>query len=201
MRARRPLLALVGLALAGCALKSPPSRDEAVQQALPNFKVPEKYVQPREAGAVQQGWLAAFNDPQLDALVKEALANNPDLQIAAARVEQAASYVKVAGATLYPQVSALARGGGKLSGDSSGLEGAGVFANWEIDLWGRVRAGREAASGQYVSAALDIEYARQSLAALVAKSWFLAVEARLQKANAEEMAAASERQLGLARDR
>jgi len=201
MRAWPPLLALVGLALAGCALKSPPSRDEAVQQALPNFKVPENYVESREAGAIQHGWLAAFNDAQLDALVREALAHNPDLQVAAARVEQAASYVKVAGATLYPQVTALARGGGALSGDSSGLQGAGVFANWELDLWGRVRAGRASASGQYDSTALDTEYARQSLAALVAKSWFLATEARLQKANAEEMAAASERQLGLANDR
>ena len=46
-----------------------------------------------------------------------------------------------------------------------GLEGAGIFANWELDVWGRVRAGREAASGQYDGAALDTEYARQSLAA------------------------------------
>ena len=70
---------------------------------------------------------------------------NPDLRVAAARVEQAAGYVKVAGATLYPQVNALARGGGALSGDSSGLEGVGIFANWELDLWGRVRAGRASA--------------------------------------------------------
>jgi len=121
--------------------------------------------------------------------------------VAAARVEQAASLVKVAGATLYPQVTALARGGGALSGDSSGLEGAGIFANWELDLWGRVRAGRASARDQYGSAALDYEYARQSLAALAAKSWFLATEARLQKMNAEEMAAASEKQLGFANDR
>ncbi|HZM37337.1 MAG TPA: TolC family protein [Burkholderiales bacterium] len=200
MRAR-PLLALVLAALAGCALKAPPAREEVVKQALPNLQVPEKYTEPHGADAMQHGWLAAFNDPQLDALVREALAHNPDLQVAAARVEQAASFVKVAGATLYPQVNALARGGGALSGDSSGLEGAGIFANWEIDLWGRVRAGRAAALGQYDSSALDAEYARQSLAALVAKGWFLAVEARLQKANAEEMVAASERQLGLARDR
>jgi NodT family efflux transporter outer membrane factor (OMF) lipoprotein len=153
------------------------------------------------AGAVSDRWLASFNDPQLDALVREALANNPDLQVAAARVEQAASFVKVAGATLYPQVNALARGGGTLSGDSSGLEGAGIFANWEIDLWGRVRAGRAAAQGQYGSAELDAEYARQSLAALVAKSWFLATESRMQKAIAEEMTGASERQLGLTQDR
>ena len=55
---------------------------------------------------------------------------------------QAAGFVKSAGATLYPQVNLMARGGGALSGDSSGLEGAGIFANWELDLWGRVRAGR-----------------------------------------------------------
>jgi NodT family efflux transporter outer membrane factor (OMF) lipoprotein len=95
----------------------------------------------------------------------------------------------------------MARGGGALSGDSSGLEGVGVFANWELDLWGRVRAGREAVQQQYQSAALDAEFARQSIAALVAKSWFLATEARLQKGIAEDMAAASSRQLDLAQER
>jgi NodT family efflux transporter outer membrane factor (OMF) lipoprotein len=197
MRALRGLLAVV--LVGGCALKSPPERADVAKQALPNFQLPEKW-----DGAPQpvlQGWLKTFNDPQLDALVREALANNPDLQVAAARVEQAASFVKVAGATLYPQVSALARGGGALSGDSSGIEGAGIFANWELDLWGRVRAGRASARDQYGSAELDAEYARQSLAAFVAKSWFLATEARLQKAIAEEMTAASERQLGFAQDR
>jgi multidrug efflux system outer membrane protein len=193
---------LITAALAGCALKAPPDSQAISKQALPNLQVPERFAEPAGvAGVVGNAWLASFNDPQLDALVREALANNPDLQVAAARVEQAASFVKVAGATLYPQVSALARGGGALSGDSSGLEGAGIFANWEIDLWGRVRAGRAAAQDQYGSAALDTEYARQSLAALVAKSWFLATEARMQKAIAEEMAASSERQLGLAQDR
>ena len=198
----RLIVALIAAALAGCALKAPPPREANLQQGLPNFKIPPAWTaDPAPPQTLQHGWLAAFNDAQLDALVREALANNPDLQIAAARVEQAASFVKVAGATLYPQVNALARGGGALSGDSSGLEGAGIFANWELDLWGRVRAGRASARDQYGSAALDAEYARQSLAALVAKSWFLATEARLQKANAEEMAAASERQLGFANDR
>ena len=193
---------LITAALAGCALKAPPDRQEIGKGALPNLQVPERFAEPAGvAGAVGGAWLASFNDPQLDALVKEALVSNPDLRIAAARVEQAASFVKVAGATLYPQVNALARGGGTLSGDSSGLEGAGIFANWELDLWGRVRAGRASAQDQYGSAALDNEYARQSLAALVAKSWFLATEARMQKAIAEEMAASSERQLGLAQDR
>jgi len=200
MRALCMLLSVA--ALGACALKSPPERKDLAKEALPNFQVsPALTAQPGAGGAIQGGWLAGFDDPQLDNLVREVLASNPDLQVAAARVEQAASLVKVAGATLYPQVTALARGGGALSGDSSGLEGAGIFANWELDLWGRVRAGRASARDQYGSAALDYEYARQSLAALAAKSWFLATEARLQKMNAEEMAAASEKQLGFANDR
>ena len=194
---RALVLALV--LLGGCALKAPPAREDIAKQALPNFKVPDAFK--GTAQPLEHGWLKSFKDPQLDALVAEVLTNNPDLRVAAARVEQAAAQVRLAGATLKPQVSALARGGGALSGDSSGLEGAGIFANWELDVWGRVRAGREAASGQYDGAALDTEYARQSLAALVAKSWFIATEARLQKAIAEEMAAASERQLAFAQDR
>src|SRR5512145_2251487 len=175
MRARPVLAMAVGAALAGCALQSPPDRGEITAQALPNLKLPSAWAaQPAAPGAVGDRWLASFNDPQLDALVREALAYNPDLQVAAARVEQAAAYVKLAGATLYPQVNLLARGGGKFSGDSTGLQGVGVFLNWELDLWGRIRAGREAAQDQYGSAELDAEYARQSMAALVAKSWFLA---------------------------
>jgi NodT family efflux transporter outer membrane factor (OMF) lipoprotein len=201
MRAACAILIL--LAGAGCALKAPPAHDSTVRAALPNLQVPDRW---SEAGAnadkaETRGWLAEFHDAQLDALVREVLEHNPDLRLAAARVEQAAAYVKAAGATLYPQVSALARGGGALSGDSSGLEGAGLFANWELDVWGRVRAARESSSIQYSSAALDAEYARQSMAALGAKSWFLATEARLQKAIAEDMVASMERQLGLAEDR
>jgi NodT family efflux transporter outer membrane factor (OMF) lipoprotein len=190
------------VSLAGCALKSPPGRDELASQALPNVEMPSGWAAlGGPTSAVGDRWLASFNNPQLDALVQEALAYNPDLRVAAARVEQAAAYVRLAGAKLYPEVTLLARGGGKLSGDSTGLEGVGVFLDWELDLWGRVRAGRESARSQYNSAELDTEYARQSIAALVAKSWFLATEAKLQKAIAEDVVAASARQLGLAQDR
>ena len=95
----------------------------------------------------------------------------------------------------------MARGGGKMGGDSSGLQGVGLFASWELDLWGRVRAEKAAAEGQYESALLDAEYARQSIAALVAKAWVLAIEARLAKARAEEMQAAAIQLAALARDR
>jgi len=200
---RRVLIAFALIAVTGgCALNAPPKQEDVRRQSLPNLVVPPQWAEQGGApGVVMKGWLAGFKDPQLEALVRDALMYNPDLQVAAARMEQAASYVKLAGATLYPQVNLLARGGGAMSGDSSGLEGVGVFANWELDLWGRVRAGRATAQVQYQSAELDAEYAAESIAALVAKSWFLATEARLQKANAEETARSAERLLGLAQDR
>lgn len=200
---RRISYAMLAAAVAsGCALKAPPQADEIRPQALPNLTVPAQWAEKGgAAGAVVNGWIAAFDDPKLDALVREAIAYNPDLWVAAARIEQAAAYVKLAGATLYPQVNVLARGGGAMSGDSSGLEGVGLFASWELDFWGRVRAGREAAQLQYLSAELDARYAVQSIAALVAKSWFLATEARLQKGAAEEMVRSAERLASLARDR
>ena len=199
MRARSLLFAV---ALGGCALQAPPERDELRKQALPDYPVPDAYqAGAQAAGAVAGSWLASFRDPALVEMVNEALIANLDLRIAAARVEQASAAARLAGATLWPQVNAMARGGGELSGDSSGLEGGGIFANWELDLWGRVRYGREAATKQFESAQLDTEYARQSVAALVAKGWFLALEARAQKAIALEMTQASERLGSLARDR
>lgn len=188
--------------LAGCAVKNPPDPVELRRQALPQVEVPERWASDGALGApVAAGWLATFNDPQLIALVEEALAYNADLRTAGARVEEAAGYAKLSAASLYPAVNFLARGGGKLSGDNSGLEGAGLIASWELDVWGRVRYGRAAAEAQYSSALADLEYARQSLAAAVAKSWMLAIEARLQRAIAEEAIGASGRLVSLAKDR
>ncbi|HET9734888.1 MAG TPA: efflux transporter outer membrane subunit [Burkholderiales bacterium] len=199
MRARGLLVALL---LSGCALQSPPEREELRKQALPDYPIPAQYTGGAPVdGDVAGAWLASFRDTALVEMVNEALIANPDLRVAAARVEQASAAARLAGATLWPQVNAMARGGGKLSGDSSGLEGAGIFANWELDLWGRVRYGQESAKQVFASATLDTDYARQSMAALVAKGWFLALEARAQKAIALEMQQSSERLAALARDR
>jgi len=186
----------------GCALDSPPSGTALRDDALPHVVTPPAWASPGgAAGNVVDGWLAAFNDPTLTALVQEALAYNTDLRMAAARVETAAGYVKLSGATLYPQVNLMARGGGKMSGDSSGLSGGGFVATWELDLWGRVRASQEGARSGFDSAELDAAFARQSIAAQTAKAWFLATEADLQLAVAEETLQSSDRLLGFARDR
>jgi multidrug efflux system outer membrane protein len=133
--------------------------------------------------------------------VQEALDYNPDLLAAAARVEIAAQTADLARSTLYPQVNLLARGGGDTGGDDSGLEGTGLFAYWEIDLWGRLRSAHAASSASYEATVADTEFARQSIAALVAKSYFLAIEATLQRQLAEEMVAAAEQLVMLTSER
>jgi NodT family efflux transporter outer membrane factor (OMF) lipoprotein len=195
------LLILAG-ALSACALKNPPPAGELREQTLSHAPVPERWsANSVTEGAVQDGWVNSFNDPALKSLVAEALEYNTDLRVAAARVEQAAGYARAAGAAIYPAVNLLARGGGPLSGDGSGLEGVWLNASWELDLWSRVRAGRAAAAAQYEATEADYIYARQALAAAVAKSWFLAIEARLQRSIAEEMVVAGERLVDVARER
>jgi multidrug efflux system outer membrane protein len=165
----------------GCAVKAPPDAAAIKEAAMPGVAVPGAWTATGgSATDVSGSWLATFNDPGLTAAVTEALANNADLRVAAARVEQAVLYAQLAGAKLYPSVDFLARGGGKMSGDNSGLQGAVLTVSWELDIWGRVRYGRAAAAADAASAGADYEYARQSLAALVAKSWFLATEATVQ---------------------
>src|SRR6478735_8735261 len=88
-----------------------------------------------------------------------------------------------------------------MSGDGSGLQGGGCFASWGRDVWRPVRGEKTAAENQYEATLLDVEYARQSIAALVTKAWVLAIEARLAKAQAEQMLGASEQLVYLARDR
>ena len=202
MNARAILLLTLAAALpAGCALKPPPEPAEVRAQALPALKPPDTWQSGgAAAGPVTDAWLTDFADPQLDALIAEALANNPDLMAAAARVEQASAYVEAAGAGLLPQVAAIGNISGKDS--SSGTTNfGGIFASWELDLWGRVRSGREAARLQLLSAELANAYAQQSLSAMVAKAWFVASEARLQKSVADDMVAAAGKLVELARQR
>ncbi|HEX7272176.1 MAG TPA: TolC family protein [Casimicrobiaceae bacterium] len=202
MRTGRALAVLAALALTGCALKEMPPREEVASQAMLNLTPPAQWAATRgNAGPVADNWLVTLNDPWLNELVKEAIAYNADLRIAAARVDVAAAYLAAAKSPAWPQVNLVARGGGKMSGDSSGLEGVGLFASWELDLWGRVRAQARSSELQYDSARFDAEYARQSLASLVVKGWILAVESRLQKAQAETSLRSAEELVSLSRDR
>lgn len=205
MKPRLPLTVLCAGLLAGaggCALKAPPAGDQLRGEALPHMTLPAAWTSAGAAsGAVQGNWVASFKEPALDALVAEALAYNADLRLAEARVQQAAAYAELAGATLYPQVNLAARGGGKFGGDGAGLNGALLSVSWELDLWGRVRAQEATSRSQFQASEFDLIYARQSIAALVVKSWVLAVSAAQQKAQAEATVTSSARLVALTRER
>ncbi len=190
-----------GLIVAGCALNDPPDAAAIKTQSMSKVDVPLTWKAfPPAAGIVADNWLATFHDDPLTAAVNEAILSNPDMRAGAARVEQAQLYAKLAGAKLYPSVDVIARGGIKAS-DSGGLQGGWLTMSWELDLWGRVRYGRAAAAADALSAQADYEFARQSLAALVTKSWFLATEATLQADVARRTIEESQRLVRLAESR
>src|SRR5678815_5355501 len=65
--------------------------------------------------------------------------------------------------------------------------GLGIGAAWEADVWGRVRSKKAAAQAESDALAYDYEFARQSLAAAVARAYFTTIEAAQQAANAQEI--------------
>ena len=157
------------------------------------------------AGPVADGWVAAFGDPRLAALVAEAQEKNSDLQAAAAQVQRAAALARQARSGLRPAVQAVGLGsrshieiddieiGGQaglpvpssIEYDSTSFLGL-AQASWEIDLWGRISDGWYAALENEAAARADYFAARQSIAAGVARAYLVSIEASRQVGLAEE---------------
>lgn len=191
------LVVTLSLLLANCAVRQPP--ETALPAAL---ETPDAWAAGTDAapGDVSTGWLADFQDPQLEQLVAEALDNNQNLQSAAAQLEVARQAAIRAGAGLYPFVSlggGASSDGGFEGGDTSTSNSISLDVFWEIDLWGRIRAGKASAATDFQAAQSEYTFARFSLAAQTAKSWFLVVEGKLQVEFAEGNIAIFERSLSL----
>jgi len=198
--------ALSAALLVGCIAGPPPKPEEIRKQGLGTVALDHPWkADPSAQGTVQDNWLATFKDPTLDALVREALAANPDLRIAASRMRQAGELLVQARSPLYPAVGIGGTGGLKASGGgadpSSALQGVVAAASWELDLWGRVRYASKAAAEDNVSAQADYEFARQSIAAAVARAWFTAIQLTQQARITGEMVESSSQLAKLAGDR
>src|SRR5277367_3948630 len=186
------LLGTIGVSLCGCALHKPPSQAAIVNQALPKATpLPPTWSAGQDTANVTDDWVRSFHDEDLDGVVREALANNLDLRQSAAQVEQARQSVIVVGSKLKPQIGATFAGATTRSSNAassdqyqSNMEYGGI--SWEIDVWGQVRSQRAAAQENYEAVALDYAFARQSLAATTAKSWYLAIETRRLLALAQQ---------------
>ena len=198
----RLTLPFVLLGLASCGAERPPEDGSLTAGALPNA-VPTTFAAGGDTAAVTSGWLATFGDAQLEKLVAEALVGNRDLAVMKARLDQAASRARQAGADLKPQVSlaAGANTGGRANGPKTEQMGAGLTMTWEIDVWGRLSAGQAAAQEAYASTVADTAFARESLAAQVAKGWFLAIQAVHQENITTRAVALRKRNLEIATER
>jgi NodT family efflux transporter outer membrane factor (OMF) lipoprotein len=144
-------------------------------------------------------WLADFKSPQLEALVLEALAQNPSLKVTAARFAQSVAEARISGANLKPSLG-LGLNGARQKINTFGPNPTGgvIFENydlaldlrWEIDLWGRLRDQTSATVARVEGYQADLDAARLSLAAQTTKSWLNLIEAQQQLALAESTAEA-----------
>jgi multidrug efflux system outer membrane protein len=136
-----------------------------------------------------QGWWDVYSDPFLNALIKEALKNNYDLQTAIARAKEAQAFRAVARSAYLPTVdesSGAQRDHGvykefpelslSTNTPTSNLFLGGLSAAWEVDLWGRIRRSNEAANAAYLATEEGRRGLMLALISEVAQSYLELVE-------------------------
>lgn len=157
MKMRILVVAMMVVSATGCMMGPDYSR--------PDSDAPEAYrFEPAQtAQTADSEWWKQYNDPVLDQLIADSLANNWSVQIAAANVEAAAGILTRTRAPIFPQLGYGADAGRARyteSGDGAITPGsvnpqdfnqAAFTASWEIDLWGRIRRQTEAAQANLLA--------------------------------------------------
>ncbi|PXX63760.1 efflux transporter, outer membrane factor (OMF) lipoprotein, NodT family [Pseudomonas sp. LAMO17WK12:I10] len=181
LRARLSLV-LLAMSLAGCANYSGLTT-EGVSLDAKSLKAGQSLsgVTLSPAAWPKSDWWKSLGDPQLDGLIREALHDSPDMQIASARAHQASAAAYAADAARMPTLDAsgsVSRSRLSRSQDPSGQGDnystmrslTGTF-NYTFDLWGGQRDTWEAALGQARAAEIDRQAAQLTLAADVARAY------------------------------
>ena len=183
---------VIGVLFAGCAV--------GPDYARPTIITPEKFrgqVTPVEAVSLADlPWWDVFGDTTLQALIREAIERNYDLQIATARVAQARAQAGVANAAFYPSIGynlkvQRAKEYAAFLGISSNqlftpsatnLFLGALSATWEIDVWGGIRRANEAAVAELLGTEEGRRGVMLSLVSDVAQAYFELIEldARLE---------------------
>jgi NodT family efflux transporter outer membrane factor (OMF) lipoprotein len=128
-------------------------------------------------------WWESYGDPQLTAMIEEALANSPSLDEAAARVRKAQAIAQQAGSRLKPNLDANAQGGVVRQSENLGLPPGATPVGWndtataslglsyDLDLWGRNRATLRAALSEVEASRADEAAARLALSTGIASTY------------------------------
>ena len=199
-----PLLLAAAITLAGCASTGGLHTDGTpTDTAALHGERSFAKIQTTPAAWPASDWWTKLGDVQLDALITEALKDNPDLASADARAKEAQSQVAAQNAKRLPTVNAAGSVAGVYLpttavpapiGGSFGTYPA-VYASfsWSLDLWGGKRAAWEAAVGQARAAEVDAHAARLTLSVNVARAYVQlgyafaekdVTDAQLKRANA-----------------
>jgi len=128
-------------------------------------------------------WWTGYGDVQLDQLVAEALEQSPTLKVAQARVRRAQAMTQVAGAPLQPEIDLNATAGSQrlsynyLTPPGNVVRGWNEFGqaalniSWELDFWGKYRAGLAGATSEFAARQAEEAQARLVLATAVASGY------------------------------
>lgn len=205
----RWVLAIAAAALAGCTMapdyKQPPMATAPVYPA-------EGHPEAGGVKATALGWRSFFVDPRLQRFIEAALANNRDLRISVARIEEARGQYRVQRADLLPTIageaSAQRSHGGSVSTGGTGAAttidrysaGLGI-TSFELDFWGRVRSLSNAGRASYLATIEAGRSFRLSLIADVAGAYLALREADERIGLAEATVASREKGLEIARQR
>ncbi len=216
MRLVMPLALVATLTASVCAGQTP---DRRATSDLPSTyrqaKLSPRGEPLKSAEAALRGypWWSQFKDPVLDQLIADALGGSLDIETARARLQQASGGLRAARSALAPALSIAGNGAQKrqslndpmaqLASATPGFErtqdqfGLSVAASWEIDLFGRLNAGRRAARADTAAATAGLAATRLTVAAEVANAYFDARELQrhLGIARARTQARADLRQL------
>jgi len=163
----------IGLVQLGCA--SPEPRQDTPLTDIPAFS-------PSGENAPPDRWWTALQDGALDERIETALAGNFTLDEAWERIREARALSDIERSELLPTLDATADArvtDGSMA-DGEWTLGAGLEASYEVDLWGRIRAGVDAQRLRAASAALDFRAAAIGLSGEVAATWYRLCETMLE---------------------
>lgn len=155
----------------------PPSSLQRPEVAVPaQFSQSAAFRQANPAAAdVPDAWWTLFQDPVLDDLQTRLLAGNLNLQAAAAAVDAAQAALASSRAGALPSVGLSAgasRSASPGSSPATAYTAQGVLATWELDLWGRVRSGVEAADARHQASRATLAATRLSVQATLVQTYF-----------------------------
>src|SRR4051812_27943862 len=172
----------------------------------PDQALPDTFAEPASNAtpAIALQWWSLYSDPVLDDMVREGLERNADVRLAVARVEEAEAVLREAQATLFfPLVNgnAGASRSRTLQFGTANTFSLGLSTSFEVDLWGRLRRAERSVQDQLLASQYGRDTVRFALAATIARTYFTARSLDSQYVASEQILAATNESLTLARKR